>query len=210
MVRKAALVAVAVFIQAGIVVGVSGTAWAVPPRLIGTTNCAVFKGTGNFGPKLTVAGTSPTVKISFTGTLAGCVGVNKRNGVGAPVTITGGTVTGSGYFTGTNASKCANFEGPPPAAGPTDRVGRITMTVNWAVVGPAVQASNVTYGVGIYHDPTLPLAMWLELGRPLEPAPVVGSFFTSVIQHTIMKITTNLAHCSVGSAFAFPAGIMRF
>jgi hypothetical protein len=52
--------------------------------------------------------------------------------------------------------------------------------------------------------------MWLEIGQPLEPSPVVGSFSLSVIQHIIMKITTNAAHCAVGPAFAFPAGIMRF
>jgi len=210
MVRKAALVAVAVFIQAGILAGVSGPAWAVPPRLEGTTSCSVFKGTGNFGPKLTATGTGSAVKISFTGTLSGCAGLNRRNGIGPAVTITGGTVTGSGYFTGVNAPKCANFEGPPPASGPTDLVGSITVTVNWAVVGPAVQPSKVTYGAGVYHDPTVPLAMWLELGRPLGPAAVVGSFFTSVIQRSILKITTNAAHCAVGSAFTFPAGTMRF
>lgn len=56
------------------------------------------------------------------------------------------------------------------------------MTVKWAVLGGPVQPSKVTYGVGKYHDPTNPLAMWLEIGEPLEPSPVVGSFSLSVIQ----------------------------
>jgi len=207
MVRKAALLAVAVLVQAGIFIGVAGPSWALPPPLVGTTNCANFVGAGVFGPGLTVPGVGTAVKITYHGTVSGCVGLNRRNGVGPAVTITSGAVKGSGYFTGALASKCANFEGAAPA----DRVGRITMTVAWTVVGPAVQPSAVTYNAGLYTDPLTVGRINLTLGRPLTPTVVgAGSFAGSLIQRTIMRITTNAAHCPVGPAFAFPLGQMRF
>ena len=178
---------------------------AAPTRRRGP-DCSHFVGTGTLSPKLTAVGTSG-IKITFTGTATGCVGLNKRNNLGPAVTIVKGTVKGSGYFTGALAAKCANFEG----AAPLDKVGRITMSVVWTVVGPAVQPSAVTYNAGIYHDPLVPLAMDLQIGRPLTPTVVgPGSFAGSLIQHMIMKITTVAAHCPVGPAFVFPAGVLRF
>ncbi len=206
MVRKAAIVGVAVLVQAGLLIGVAGQAWAVPPRLIGTTNCSSFAGSGLFAPKLTTAGSSTGMKIRFTGTLSGCVGLNRRNGVGPAVTITSGAVTGIGSFSGAPPSKCTNFEGAAPA----DSVVRINMTVNWTAVGGPVQPSIVTYNAGLYTDPVGVGRINLTIGRTLTPTVVVGSFAGSTIQRTIMRITTNAAHCPVGMAFVFPLGQMRF
>jgi len=206
MTRKVAIVTAAILVQAGVIIGVGGTAWAVSP-LTGTTNCANFFGTGTFTPKLSATGHGTTVKITFRGTVNGCVGPVQINGAGPLVTIVKGYVTGSGLFEhGATAPKCTSFEGLVPI----DKVDKITMAVRWVLSGgPAVANSNVTYSFGPYRAPVGGGKMHLDLGAPpFTPTAVAGSFAGSLVQNTLMKIVT--APCPVGPAFAFPAGTMRF
>jgi hypothetical protein len=56
------------------------------------------------------------------------------------VTITGGRVTGSGFYRplACGASSCANFDGP-------DVVGKITVRIAWTTTGPAIAPTVVVY-----------------------------------------------------------------
>jgi hypothetical protein len=215
MTRKLGIVAAVVVLQAGVVVGLGGEAWAVPPPLVGTVTCSAFVGTGTLHPKLTVAGGPGGIKITFKGTATGCVGVSTR--LLAPVTVSSGTVTGSGYFTGITASKCANFQGLAP---PLVTVGNIKMKVRWTLTnGAAVQKSKVVYSASPapdYSNLAVPLNMPLNLGRvpPLgggkTTTVVGGSYAGSVVQNTLMNIAAGVVPCPVGPLFAFATGTLAF
>jgi hypothetical protein len=210
MFRRCAIVLAFVVLQAGFVAGISGVADATP-ALTGHVSCTSFAGTGKFGPGLTATGTSTVVKITFKGILSGCtlgsIAIN-----GAIHHVTGGKVKGAGYFTGTAASKCANFQGAIPA----DHVGVIKMKVKWTLSPPlTVAPSDVTYGPGTYSAPTPPLGpMALDLGASATPATVTtiaGSYAPNVLtQNTLMNIPTPPAGCPVGPPFTFPTGSMVF
>lgn len=206
--RKPAAVLAVVLVEVGLVVGLSGVAGATP-ALSGHVTCSSFVGKGTFGPKLTLAGSPGAVKITFKGKLSGCTG-GSIHYAGAIHTVTGGKVSGSGFFNGAAASKCANFQGVVPI----DTVGTIKMKVMWKLSPPlAVAPSNVTYGSapGTYSAPVAGVTMSLQLGAvPGTQTTVAGSYAGSAVQDTVMGVTVPVTGCPVGPAFIFPTGTMMF
>jgi len=215
MTRKLAVITAVLVLQAGVVIGLDGVAGAVPPPLVGTVTCSSFVGTGTLSPSLTVGGGAGGIKITFKGKATGCVGVSTR--LLAPVTVSKGTVTGSGYFTGTAASKCANFQGLAPLL---VNVGNIKMKVKWKLTNnAAVLPSKVVYSATPapdYSNLAVPFIMPLNLGLvpPLgggvTATAVGGSYAASLVQNTLMNITAPAADCPVASPFAFATGSLAF
>lgn len=112
--RLSAILAIIV-LEAGLVVGLSGVAYA-QTALAGTVTCSPFSGSGHFNHSITTTGTASSMRIHYTGTLSGCVGTF---GV---YSITSGTVTATGHFIGSDVNRCSNFEGPYPSGLPADTI----------------------------------------------------------------------------------------
>jgi hypothetical protein len=211
MIRRLAVVSAFVVLQAGVLFGVSGEASAAPV-LVGHVTCSIFKGTGKFSPGLTTAGSAGGVKITAKGKFAGCTGGSITIS-SVTHTVTGGSATiNDWYFTGTTASKCADFQG----AVPVDKVGLIKMTVKWTLTPPLVVApSHVKYSAGTYSAVTPPFGpMALDLGAAATPpstTSITGSYAADALtQNTLMNIPTPPAGCPVGPAFTWPSGGMAF
>jgi len=180
--------------------GVSG---AAGPPATGSVGCKI-SGTGKFGPKLTLAGSSTTVKIHFNATATGGCGAQATI-PGAVVTITGVTIVGSGYLTTLapgNANSCANFTS-------ADTIGVVKVKFVWASV-PGIAPTIVTYTGG---------TAGIVSGSPVDtirfPAPSgtvavgTGSFTPSV--NPVVNLATNIVStCGAGwgpyPAFAITAG----
>ena len=94
-------------------------------------------GPGRVSPGLTVAGSPGGIKINFQGSLAKG---NCTSAVTQPQgdQVTGGTFTGSGYYTGATASSCANFHR-------VDVVGQITVTITWVTTGTPIAPTTIVY-----------------------------------------------------------------
>ena len=105
--------------------GVSG---AATPVATGTVGCKIT-GSGKFGPKLTLAGSTTTVRIRFTATSTGGCGAQARI-PGALVTISGVSIQGKGTLTSLspgNANSCASFTA-------ADTIGVVKVKFTWASV----------------------------------------------------------------------------
>jgi hypothetical protein len=74
MIRKLAGVSAFVVLQAGLVVGIGGTAEALPVLGPGHVSCSTFAGAGKINPKITPTGSAGGMKISFKGKAFGCTG----------------------------------------------------------------------------------------------------------------------------------------
>jgi hypothetical protein len=206
MMRTLAVVSAFVVLQAGLVVGIGGTAEAVTILGPGHVNCSTFTGAGKINPKITPAGSNGGMKISFKGKAFGCTGYSITIG-GTTYTVVSASVKGSGYFSGTTGSKCSNFEG----AVPVDTVGSIKMTVKWHMSPSlAVAPSRVKY-TGTYSATP---AADLDLGAAATPATttaVTGSFpLDGPTQNTLMDITAAACPTTIGPPFTFPTGTLSF
>lgn len=171
--------------------GVSG---AAGPPATGSVGCKI-SGTGNFGPKRTLAGSSTTVKIHFNDTATGGCGASAAI-PGAVVTITGVTIVGSGYLTSLvpgNANSCPNYTS-------ADTIGVVKVKFVWASF-PAIAPTVVTYTGG---------TAGIVSGSPLDtirfPAPSgtvavgSGSFTPSV--NPIVNLAINIVStCGAGALF---------
>jgi len=166
---------------------------------MGTVTCPVVSGSGHLNPGLTAAGTSGSVKIAFTAILgsspvAGCSG-SAMLPTGAPVTITGGILTGTGYYSApavtANADSCANFDGP-------DNVGTISIKVKWAAK-PAIAPSKVQYKLG---SPTVSGASTDTISLPSAATLVSkhGSFATPALPNSVKLVTNIPSTCPATSA----------
>lgn len=212
MLRKLALWTSPAVLAAGLVIGMGGTASAMPLPLTGHVTCSTFIGKGKFGPGLTANGTSSVVKIAFKGKASACTGGSFVSTTGVVYTVTSAKVVGAGYFVGTPASSCGDFEG----AVPLDHVGVIKMKVAWKLTPPlSVAPSIVTYGpTTSYSATTPPLGpMSLDLGvlaTPPTATTVTGSYAGSTAQNTLMNIPTPPGGCPVGPPWAFATGSLAF
>lgn len=141
MARRLVLATTALIIPIGLLIAVDqGEAVAkAAAKATGIANCRISSGTGTVSPGLTPAGSAGGVKINFKAVLATpCPNSAVKTPKG--VTVTGGTVTGSGFYKAiaSGASSCANFDGP-------DVVGRITVTVAWTTTGPPIAKTTIVY-----------------------------------------------------------------
>jgi hypothetical protein len=141
MLRRLVIAACVLIVPMGLLIAVGqGTAVAkMPTKAKGIANCRISSGTGTLSPGLTPLGSPGGVKINFTAALDNpCPNssVTKPKGV----TVTGGTVTGTGFYNSIagGASSCTNFDGP-------DVVGTITVTVKWTTIGPPIANTKVVY-----------------------------------------------------------------
>jgi hypothetical protein len=180
-----------------------GVAWAAPVAT-GTAICPVQSGSGTLSPGLTDAGGPGGVKINFTAKLgptplAGCSGSAMIPG--ALVTITGGTLTGSGFFNGpagsTTGNSCVNFDGP-------DVLGMITAKVVWSASIP-IAPSKVIYKHG---SPAVGGAPTDTVSLPAPGTITIkhGSFHTPVLPEDI-NLTTDIPSTCPGEV---PPGITTF
>jgi hypothetical protein len=115
MLRRLVIAACVLIVPMGLLIAVGqGTAAAkMPTKAKGIANCRISSGTGTLSPGLTPLGSPGGVKINFTAALDNpCPNssVTKPKGV----TVTGGTVTGTGFYNSIagGASSCTNFDGP--------------------------------------------------------------------------------------------------
>jgi hypothetical protein len=165
-----------------------GSASAAPVA-VGTASCPIVSGSGTLSPGLTASGTAGSVKIKFKATLgpvpvAGCS--SSATIAGASVTVTGGTLKGSGIFngpaTGAPANTCAEFDGP-------DLLGTIKAKVHWSS-SPAIAPSKVTYtggGPAVSGSPTDTISL-PATGTTTVKA---GSFSSPALPDS-MKLVTNI------------------
>jgi hypothetical protein len=221
--RKVAVVLTVVVVQAGLLVGLSGVAWALPP-LSGTVTCNPFAGAGHFNHQIRSNGTASGLTIHYTGTLSGC------NGTFGTYHVTGGTVTASGTFThsGGDVNKCANFEGSYPASDPNDMIGTIHVRVHWTTSPTHAWApSRVTYK-GSFADLLYPNLNQPHPGPPYTALDIViqpplngGSTVTTVtgsyagtgaVTNMLMVVpaTSAATGCPIGPAFTFNSLAMAF
>jgi hypothetical protein len=112
------------------------TSWASAPAAHGKVGCKVT-GSGTFSPMLTRTGSPGGVKYNFKATSHNC-SASARTLAGGPVTITGVTIQGSGFWNptvGPSGSKCASL--------PTDKVGSLSMSFTW-IATPAILPTTLT------------------------------------------------------------------
>lgn len=146
----------------------------------GQVTCPIAAGTGTLSPGLTTAGSPGGIKINFQGTLA-------KGSCSSDVTqpqgdqVTGGSFTGSGYYTGAMASSCANFDG-------VDVVGQITVTITWITTGAAIAPTTIVYK----NNPgTVPaLGGMITLKAPPGTATKFGSFNANGTPHLTQMRTS--------------------
>lgn len=212
--RKVPAILAVVVVQAGLLVGLSGVAWALPP-LSGTVTCNPFAGSGHFNHQIKSTGTASGLMIHYTGTLSGC------NGTFGSYHVTSGTVTASGHFThgGGDVNKCSNFIGPYPASDPSDAIGVIHVTVHWTTSPAHAWApSHITYH-GNFEDvldsgpPYTLLDMFFApaLNGGTTATTVTGSYAGSGAV-TNMQIdvpaTSAATGCPIGPSFTFSSVAM--
>ena len=195
MSRKFLLLGLGVFLPLSYVTISSQAVWAVGPNAHGSANCRVVQGAGTVTPGLTPAGSPGGVKISFHAVL----GPLPASGfcAGAVTTpagdhVTGGTVTGSGFFnpvpaTGSGSS-CVNFA-------TTDVVRTITVTIAWTTSGPPIASTKIVYA-GLHNTVTVTGGLdTITLRQPPAPGTAVksGSFaFPPAGAPNTTKIKTTL------------------
>jgi hypothetical protein len=174
-----------------------GVAWAAPVA-VGTASCPIIAGAGTLSPGLTAAGSPGGVKITFHATLgptplSGCAS-SVHLVTGAPVTITGGTLKGAGFYNGpagSSGNSCANFDGP-------DILGKIVATVKWAAV-PAIAPSKVVYKGGtpsVSGAPTDTISLPALGGITVKS----GSLTSPALPHDIKLVTDIPSTCAATSA----------
>ncbi len=223
MVRKVAVVLAVVVVEAGLLVGLSGVAWA-GPLLAGTVTCNPFSGAGHFNHQITANGTAAGLTIHYTGTLSGC------NGTFGSYHVTGGTVQASGHFIhgGGDVNKCTNFEGTYPASAPADTIGTIHVTVHWTTSPVHAWApSHVTYK-GSFADLLYPNLNQTTPGPPYTALDIVmqpplngGSTLTTVTgsyagtgavtnMFMVVPATSAATGCPIGPAFTINGVGMAF
>ena len=131
----------------------------------GKVTCPVASGSGFFNPPLTHHGSPGGLKIHFHGKLLNSC----TSAVTSPPgdKVVGGTFTGDGYYTGSNASSCANFDGP-------DVVGQITVTITWKTTGTPIPPTTIVY----QNNPNTNsgLIVLMTLNAPPGAATKAGSF----------------------------------
>ena len=118
----------------------SGVAWAGNPPASGSVSCKVT-GSGTFSPRLTSAGSPGGVKFAFTAKSTDCSS-SATLPSGAPVAITGVTVTASGFWnpaSGPTGSSCASLT--------TDTLGALQLKYVW-VASPAIANTKITINGG--------------------------------------------------------------
>jgi hypothetical protein len=186
MMRRLLMTATAVIIPIGLLIAVDqGTAGAkMAVKATGIANCRISSGTGTLSPGLTPAGHAGGVKISFKAVLAQpCPNSSVTKPAG--VTVTGGTVSGTGFYKAMagGASSCANFDGP-------DVVGKITVTVAWATAGPPIADTRIVYKNNPATASGSPTDT-ITLLAPPGTATKSGSF-TAPASNDTTQITTDL------------------
>jgi hypothetical protein len=220
--RLSAILAIIV-LEAGLVVGLSGVAYA-QTALAGTVTCSPFSGSGHFNHSITTTGTASSMRIHYTGTLSGCVGTF---GV---YSITSGTVTATGHFIGSDVNRCSNFEGPYPSGLPADTISAIHVTVHWTTSPAHAWApSHITYS-GAFESLLEPNQNQIHPGPPYTGLglfvypPINGGVTTTTVTGsyaavgdggvTSMGINVPLASqttgCPIGPAFTFSGLAMAF
>jgi hypothetical protein len=168
-----------------------GVAWAAPVAT-GTATCPIISGSGTLHPGLTAAGSPGGVKITFKATLgpvpvAGCSSTAVL-ATGLPVSITGGTLKGSGSFNGPpgilpiSGNSCASFDGP-------DILSTIKAKVHWNAA-PAIAPSKVTYTGGTPAVSGAPTDT-ISLPAPGTSTVKAGSLATPPLPDSI-KLVTNI------------------
>jgi hypothetical protein len=188
MLRKVILSAGATALCAGLLVVVSAVpASAMPPAAAGTVFCGVsIGGSGTVHPGLTTAGSAGGVKIAFSAKLS--TG-NCNSQVTSPsgVVVTGGFLTGSGYYSTNLGSSCANFDGP-------DTVGKITVVIHWTTTGGPIANTKVTYKLNLGTTSGFPTDT-IDLVAPSGTAhkSAASSFFTlPTVGPNETRLVTNL------------------
>ena len=101
-------------------------------------------GTGFVSPGLASVGTPGIMKIKFTAQLVPVPANACGNGVTSPAAthVTGGTVVGSGTYTPLVATGRGEQVHEPAG---TDKVGTITVTINWTTTGTDIAPTTVVY-----------------------------------------------------------------
>lgn len=172
----------------------AGVAWANPAAkaAAGKVTCPVT-GSGTFSPKLTLGGSPGGVKYTITAKSKDCT--SNATVDGKKVTITGVTVTGSGYWNSTppftTGSSCASL--------PTDLLGSgQKMKYVWTST-PAIANTNITFKQGKPWAVNGPIFNFKLPGA--APAAVItasaGSFAPVAVQ--TWNVTTNIAsNCVTG------------
>jgi hypothetical protein len=220
--RLSAVLAVFV-LGAGLVVALSGVAYALTP-LAGTVTCNPFSGSGHFNHAITTTGTASNMRIHYTGTLSGCVGTD---GI---YSVTGGTVTASGHFTGSDVNRCSNFEGTYPSGLAADTISVIHVTVHWTTSPAHAWApSHVTYS-GPFESLLEPNQNQMNPGPPFTSLglfvfpPLNGGVTTTTVTGSYaavgnggvtsmginLPVASQTTGCPIGPAFTFSSLAMAF
>ena len=162
------------------------------PAAHGKVSCAVLAGGSGFvNPGLTPAGSPGGVKINFAAKIGPVVGTRRCAGTvtsPAGTTVTGGHLTGSGFFNNLlpNGSTCANFTHH-------DNVGTITVKISWTVSGPPIAGTTVTYTGNPGTVTNTGGVDTITLHAPLGTAHKAGSFaFPPAGLPNTVKIKTTL------------------
>ncbi len=146
-IRRIAITTVAAVLPLGLVTvaAAQSASAAGPPNAKGSATCNIVQGAGTVSPGLTPAGSPGGVKITFHATLSnipgavGCGGMVKKP---AGTVVTGGTLTGSGFYNPPPSSgigsSCAAFAG-------ADVVGKIKAKITWTTTGPPIAPTKVVY-----------------------------------------------------------------
>jgi hypothetical protein len=159
---------------------------ASPVHGSGLVTCPIKNGTGILSPGLTSAGTGAgTVKINFHGAFI----TNKcTSAVTQPPgdKVKGGTFTGGGWYTGSSADSCANFDG-------ADVVGQITVTITWQTTGVLIAPTTIVYksNPGTVSNPGSSPFDTIALNAPPGTAAKSGSF-NSATTPRLTQLDTNL------------------
>jgi hypothetical protein len=125
------------------------------------------------------------VKISFHGSFV-------NNQCTSAVTqppgdkVTGGTFTGGGWYTGSPADSCANFDG-------IDVVGQITVYITWHTTGTPITPTKIVYAKnpGTVSNPNGSPFDTIALNAPPGSAMKSGSF-NSATTPRLTRLATSL------------------
>jgi hypothetical protein len=176
---------------------VAGTGIAGASPAMGSVTCSIT-GSGTFSPGLTLPGSNPQVKITFTatGTCTGSATTVNSAGMTVPVAITSVNVKGTGYLnslsTGVFADSCLGIQS-------TDTIGMIKVKDVWTAT-PAISNTVVNYTGGtapiVSTYVSTPLKDKIKLPAPSGTTFVTtGSFSPAVLPMANLK-TNILNACS--------------
>jgi hypothetical protein len=220
-IRRFSAILAVIVLEAGLVIGLSSVANALAP-LAGTVTCNPLAGSGHFSHKIKANGTASSMHIAYSGALSGCVGTF------GSYSVTGGSVTASGSFTGTDVNKCSNFEGPYPSGLSADSIDTIHVTVHWTSSPAHTWApSHVTY-TGQFESLLYPNLNQVSPGPPftgldlfvvppnnggVTTTTVTGSYAgTGAATNMMINVpsSSQTTGCPIGPDFTFNSVAMAF